>query len=60
MMEIESICSEICIYSEIEKKTIIQKISNDADLSGTVKEIITFLIVNAPLLSSAPCIRFKL
>ncbi len=60
MLPIETICREICFYPENERNAIIQKISNDADLSETAKEIMSFLIDNALLLTSAPSLRSKL
>jgi len=55
MLAIETICREICFYPENERIAVIRKITNDVDLPETVKEIMSFLIVNAPLLTSHAC-----
>ncbi len=52
----EMLCRELSLYTEKERKTILEKISNDGKLPPKVKEIIEFLILNCRLfaLPSAP------
>lgn len=52
MLRIENVCQEISGYSEAEKLGILELISGDINLSGQVKEILNFLIVNAQFFAS--------
>lgn len=52
MLRIENVCQEISSYSEAEKRSVLELISGDITLSGRVKEILNFLIVNAQFFAS--------
>ena len=48
---VELVCREISFYPEIKKEVIMETLSKDKELPSMIKEIMAFLVQNAPLLS---------
>lgn len=45
-------CHEILAYTESDKESVLSQINADAELPETVRDIVRFLIMNAPVLLS--------
>lgn len=46
------LCREILSYTETAKESVLSQVNNDEELPETVRNIVSFLIRNAPVLLS--------